>query len=156
MADVKYCEVLGFRIFADSPKDSVIDTLDTMSIFKTYVREPNGRSLGNILGHFDLIGWYLHNAGNDAMYTMHALLAICIQAAAGEGSKVEESVKKKLAEQAEIAKEKAERDADGWDLIGAGGVPKKPTREDFQPKPKQQSGGLGGALYTSGGAYLDV
>ncbi|GIZ39297.1 hypothetical protein CKM354_000268500 [Cercospora kikuchii] len=160
--DVKYCEQLGFYIFN---RGNIIDTLDTVDLFKQYMREPNPRSLGSILAHFNLAGWFLHNAGNDAMYTMQVLLAMCVKAASENGTeaeaqKVQENFEKRFEESMEIAKERAQGDAEGWDLVGEDvGVAKKPNQWDFQPKPKDPKGRdrqSGGGLYTMGGAPLDV
>ncbi len=42
-------------------------------------RESNPRSLGSILAELGIIGWNLHNAGNDAVYTLQAMIAIAIK-----------------------------------------------------------------------------
>ncbi|KAM3415550.1 putative nucleolar protein C2C4.08 [Cercospora zeina] len=160
--DVKYCEQLGFHIFDGR---NIIDTLDTVDLFKQYMREPNPRSLGSILAHFDLAGWFLHNAGNDAMYTMQGLLAMCVKAASENGTeaeaqKVQENLEKRFEESMEIAKERAQGDADGWNLVDQDvDVAKKPSPWDFEPKPRDPKGRDrhgGGGLFTMGGAPLDV
>ena len=52
----------------------------------TFHPEPNPRSLGNILYAFDQTAWHTHNAGNDAVYTLWAVLALSVGAAAQSGS----------------------------------------------------------------------
>lgn len=42
-------------------------------------REANPRNLGSILAELGITGWNLHNAGNDAVYTLQAMVAIAIK-----------------------------------------------------------------------------
>jgi hypothetical protein len=57
---------------------NVIDCLDSATLYRAWTREPQIRSLGKILLDFDIVGWNLHNAGNDAVYTIQAMLAVCV------------------------------------------------------------------------------
>lgn len=51
---------------------------------------PTGRSLGAVLNDLEISHTYLHNAGNDAVYTMQAMLALAIEARLEEVRQVEE------------------------------------------------------------------
>jgi hypothetical protein len=42
-------------------------------------RDSNPRNLGSILAELGIIGWNLHNAGNDATYTLQAMIAIAVK-----------------------------------------------------------------------------
>jgi len=42
-------------------------------------RDVNPRNLGTVLAELDIIGWNLHNAGNDAAYTLQAMVKIAIK-----------------------------------------------------------------------------
>lgn len=42
-------------------------------------RDVNPRNLGSILAELDITGWNLHNAGNDAAYTLQAMVKIAIK-----------------------------------------------------------------------------
>jgi hypothetical protein len=42
-------------------------------------RETNIEKLGSILAELGIIGWHLHNAGNDATYTLQAMIRIAIK-----------------------------------------------------------------------------
>ena len=42
-------------------------------------RETNPRNLGSILADLGIIGWNLHNAGNDAVYPLQAMIGIAIK-----------------------------------------------------------------------------
>jgi hypothetical protein len=62
-------------------QSSVIDTLDTANMYRVLTRDSNPRQLAILLAAFDIVGWNLHNAGNDAAYTLHIMLAIALRAA---------------------------------------------------------------------------
>ena len=53
-------------------------TIDTADIYRALAEENKDPALGIVLKHFDIIPWHLHNAGNDAAYTMLAMLAIAV------------------------------------------------------------------------------
>lgn len=54
--------------------------VDTMEMHQSWRNLPNGRSLSHILGDLDIPHSYLHNAGNDAAYTLQAMLALAVSA----------------------------------------------------------------------------
>ncbi|QIW95477.1 hypothetical protein AMS68_000995 [Peltaster fructicola] len=72
--DIKYCHQIGFSILNRS---SIIEVLDTAIMYRAFTKDNDQRSLGTIMLDFDLDAWHLHNAGNDAVYTMWALLGMC-------------------------------------------------------------------------------
>ncbi|KAK1824948.1 hypothetical protein LTR12_000743, partial [Friedmanniomyces endolithicus] len=76
--DITYLHSIGFSVLNRS---NLAEVLDTATMFKSYTRDNNATSLGKVLYHFDIDGWNLHNAGNDAVYTMQAMLAIAVKAA---------------------------------------------------------------------------
>lgn len=49
-----------------------------------------GRKLADILLQHDIAAWHLHNAGNDAALTLHALLAMAVEDARGNESEQEQ------------------------------------------------------------------
>ena len=155
--DINYLRKLGFSV---SNCSNIIDTMDTAAMFRAYTHDPNARSLGNVLYEFDLAGWNLHNAGNDAVYTLWAMLAICTKAASERGSpdaekKRTEQVEKRTEVAIEQAKEQVKDAVDGWDSPGDdGGVPVPPRHGNGVPKAPQ--GEKNRRLYTVGGAILDV
>lgn len=80
-ADIAYLRTLGTTVFDRAGDDSaplLLDALDTAKLFRTLWGDASPRSLGNILGEFGITGWYLHNAGNDARYTMEAIVQIVL------------------------------------------------------------------------------
>ncbi|OKL60357.1 hypothetical protein UA08_04098 [Talaromyces atroroseus] len=99
--DMHYLGILGCNIFSDnisshlfqqSPqysrnntrgqhqKPQFLDMLDTASMFQVLKRDINTRSLETVLNGVDIIGWNLHNAGNDARFTLEAMVRIIINA----------------------------------------------------------------------------
>lgn len=73
-ADVNFFLDLDVPLFKESEKGVFLDTVDTAELFRVSRQEMNVRSLGSILATFGITGWNLHNAGNDARYTMEALV----------------------------------------------------------------------------------
>jgi hypothetical protein len=67
LGDVRYLQQLGY----DPLKvENIIEAMDTATMYQAWQREMQPPSLGRILYYFDIIGWKLHNAGNDATYTV--------------------------------------------------------------------------------------
>lgn len=81
--DVKYLRNVGSTFLENHEASRIIDTVDTALLFRMWKREQHIRSLGNILTEFDVIPWYLHNAGNDARYTLEAMVHIALKAREG-------------------------------------------------------------------------
>lgn len=48
-------------------------------MWQSFKRDSNPRNLGSILAELDITGWNLHNAGNDAVYTLQTMIAISIK-----------------------------------------------------------------------------
>ncbi|MCJ1475032.1 hypothetical protein MMC13_003692 [Lambiella insularis] len=75
--DVKYLRDLGYDV---GNLSNLKDILDTAELYSALKREDQTASLGQVLLDLKLDGWNLHNAGNDAAYTMQAMIAIAIKA----------------------------------------------------------------------------
>ncbi|KAJ4992814.1 QDE-2-interacting protein [Stagonosporopsis vannaccii] len=128
LGDVRYLQHLGF----DPLKiDGLLEALDTAVMYRVWRRELNPTALGRILNDFDIAGFGLHNAGNDAVYTVQAMLAICVREAtmreSAELSSMRSSDKSaRLAAALEEAQQKANDEAAGWsdhEVDGDGGAP---------------------------------
>lgn len=143
--DIQYCHKLGFSVLG---RGNMLATIDTKAMYQAYTRDASPRGLGAIMSDFDFTAWHLHNAGNDAVYTIWAMLATCVQDAAERGTdeakkKLEERAQEKLNSAIEAAKERAKEDAEGWDLDEDEAL--------VRPVPPSASG-----HYTAGGAPLDI
>jgi DNA polymerase III alpha subunit (gram-positive type) len=75
-ADVSYLKSIGYDVHNLSNLEEVVDTA---LMWQSLKREPNPRNLGTVLAEIDIVGWNLHNAGNDAVYTLQAMIAISIK-----------------------------------------------------------------------------
>ena len=159
--DISYLRQIGFSL--SNYGNVIIDNIDTAQMFRAYCKEPEARSLGTMLNYFDLQGWYLHNAGNDAVYTLWAMLAICVKTAAERGTdaaaaREAQVLEKKRAEAIERAQERVNDELQGWEVDDDGGVPVPPAdaKPIFGPPRKENQVEGHRGLFTSGGAPLDV
>ena len=75
-ADITYLKSIGYDVHNLSNLHEVVDTALMWQALK---RELSPRNLGSILVDLDIHGWNLHNAGNDAVYTLQAMVRISIK-----------------------------------------------------------------------------
>jgi len=75
-ADISFLQTIGYDVHNLS---NLLETADTAFMWRYLKRESNPRNLGSILAELGIIGWNLHNAGNDAVYTLQAMIAIAIK-----------------------------------------------------------------------------
>jgi hypothetical protein len=73
--DIRYLHTLGFNAYDNK---SIREVLDTQLIYQALKDECNPRSLDSTLREFGILPMNLHNAGNDAVYTMQALIAMAV------------------------------------------------------------------------------
>lgn len=95
-SDIDYLRILGCNLFADrdctqrsfqrAPRDNfqnppprLIDCFDTANMFQVLKRDSHHRALDTVLNSLGIIGWNLHNAGNDARYTLEAMVRIILK-----------------------------------------------------------------------------
>lgn len=91
--DIRYLQQLGYNPLHAS---NLVEVLDTAALYRIYRREQLPTNLGTILYNFDMVGWSLHNAGNDAAYTLQAFLGIAVRDAMRRGDpKLEEEYKER-------------------------------------------------------------
>ncbi|KAF2280373.1 uncharacterized protein EI97DRAFT_430114, partial [Westerdykella ornata] len=101
--DMEYLKKIGFDALR---QDSVVDCLDSALLYRTWRQDPQITSLGKVLADFDIVGWNLHNAGNDAVYTMQAMLAVCVrESTIRAAAQTEVTLEPKAAEEAEEEEE---------------------------------------------------
>ncbi|KAK3670213.1 hypothetical protein LTR78_009868 [Recurvomyces mirabilis] len=168
--DVQFLHSIGFSVLN---RGNLTDTFDTAAMFKSLTKDVNPTSLGRILSNFDMMGWHLHNAGNDAVYTLQAMLAICIKDAMSHDEEEAVSQREAVNQQrtnvaVDAALERRADEMEGWDLPDGedGGVAIVPKEEDYESKKTKAARALHGpprpppvsarGLYTTGGAPLDV
>ncbi|KHJ34834.1 putative qde-2-interacting protein [Erysiphe necator] len=76
ISDIKFLRTVGYDVYT---LPNLFDMVDTALMYRALKREMNTRSLGVILTDMGITGWNLHNAGNDAVYTLQAMIAIAIK-----------------------------------------------------------------------------
>ncbi|KAL2814221.1 hypothetical protein BDW59DRAFT_154444 [Aspergillus cavernicola] len=78
-ADIQYLELANVHIVDEATGTSKFaDQIDTAASFQIIRGEIEARSLGAVIAELGMTGWNLHNAGNDARYTMQALVAMLV------------------------------------------------------------------------------
>ncbi|KAL5339144.1 hypothetical protein BJX70DRAFT_397923 [Aspergillus crustosus] len=78
-ADIQYLHLANVHVIEDSNGASKFsDRIDTAAAFQMIRGETEPRSLAYIIGELGMTGWNLHNAGNDARYTLQALVAMLV------------------------------------------------------------------------------
>ncbi|KAK3990635.1 good for full DBP5 activity protein 2 [Cladorrhinum sp. PSN332] len=75
-ADIKYLQTAGYNIYA---ANNVTDILDTKDLHKYALRTNDTGSLESVLRYLEIPSHHLHNAGNDAVYTLRAMLGLAVK-----------------------------------------------------------------------------
>ncbi|KAL9600572.1 MAG: hypothetical protein Q9219_003118 [cf. Caloplaca sp. 3 TL-2023] len=126
--DVQYFRKLGYDV---SNLSNLIEAIDTADLYRAWKHTQNPSKLGSVLVELELTGWNLHNAGNDAAYTLQALIGIAISARQSESTR-HTNVSSYITDRAETlereARDRAKEEADEWEAAdregGDGGAPK--------------------------------
>jgi hypothetical protein len=76
-ADVRYLSRLGFK---PNSQSTITKVFDIQHLYHALRCDQKNKqvSLDTVLTDLSIIGWNLHNAGNDAVYTMQALIGLCL------------------------------------------------------------------------------
>lgn len=74
--DIQYLSNIGVDI-ADLRR--VTRVLDSQGLHQVWRDLDNGRSLKTLLNDLGIASRYLHNAGNDAVYTLRAMIGVAIE-----------------------------------------------------------------------------
>ncbi|KAK4224151.1 good for full DBP5 activity protein 2 [Podospora fimiseda] len=75
-SDIKYLHTAGYDVRSAS---NVVDVLDTKHMHQYTARTNNNASLENVLRYLDVPYQYLHNAGNDAAYTLRVMVGLAVK-----------------------------------------------------------------------------
>jgi hypothetical protein len=92
-SDLQYLSMLKSKVFHKPPtvtypqplepenllRQYILESLDTANLYQVWKRETNITSLAKVLVGVERTGWDLHNGGNDARYTMEAMVGILIR-----------------------------------------------------------------------------
>lgn len=146
-SDINYLENLGYN-----PAEDIVDIIDTSDLANADGREIKQPGLSTLLLRYGIAAKHLHNAGNDAHYTLCVMLALAVNNFQNKRSPEEwanEKIKR-IKAAGEEAKAKAEAraalDMEGWSTSENDDVPHSalvPIREQ-RPKVAMESGPRGG------------
>lgn len=109
--DIKYLKGLGFDVIP-----MVADCIDTSDLWKATHRDARQSALSTLLLQQGIPAKYLHNAGNDAYYTLHAMIAIALVSSLTKKTpeEWEEEKNRRIEEAYAIARAKVCADLEGW------------------------------------------
>ncbi|ESZ98015.1 hypothetical protein SBOR_1546 [Sclerotinia borealis F-4128] len=119
-ADIRFLRQIGYEI----NNLQLHEGCDTTLMWRALKREVNPRSLAAILHEIGIAGWSLHNAGNDAVYTLQAMLGIACKHLVDRKTEIKEKDKLKKERISEAVKEAAElayEREQGWSSDGSDG-----------------------------------
>ncbi len=72
-ADIKYLTKVGFDVTR-----TISNYINTSDLYKTSRRDGRQSALSTLLLHYGIAAKHLHNAGNDASYTLRIIVAIAL------------------------------------------------------------------------------
>ncbi|KAK1781706.1 hypothetical protein QBC45DRAFT_38118 [Copromyces sp. CBS 386.78] len=75
-ADLKYIRMLGYDV---ASADNILEVVDTREMYQYLSRSNNATKLSNVCGYLDIPWKNMHNAGNDAVYTLQAMIGLAIE-----------------------------------------------------------------------------
>ncbi|GAB7339866.1 hypothetical protein MBLNU457_6399t1 [Dothideomycetes sp. NU457] len=134
-ADIAFLKQMGYDM---NTLSNLVEVMDTALLHRCLTQEVNPRSLGNVLADLDIAGWNLHNAGNDAFFTLEAMLAICVKDAQNWGNNEITEYQKKIVEERvaaakRLAEERTREEHEGWDRDEAddGGIANEPHADGW-------------------------
>ncbi|KAF1816100.1 hypothetical protein P152DRAFT_389261, partial [Eremomyces bilateralis CBS 781.70] len=121
--DLEYLQRIGYNPL--NLGNRILEIMDTIPLWKAHTRDPRGQGLASCLVEVQIAAWHLHNAGNDAVYTLQLFLGVAVREAAGRKSnpaldkwRRERSAARLESQMSELV-ERAKEEAEGWN-DGAG------------------------------------
>lgn len=75
-SDIKYLEIVGYNV---GEVKNVLEAVDTRQMHQYLVQSNNSGSLSAVLANLDISHRHLHNAGNDAVYTLQAMIGLAVK-----------------------------------------------------------------------------
>lgn len=74
--DISFLKTLGYSIYN---AENVLEIADTREMHQFVARSDDSRALGAVLNYLDIPSQHLHNAGNDAVYTLRAMIGLAVK-----------------------------------------------------------------------------
>ncbi|AEO69387.1 uncharacterized protein THITE_2119734 [Thermothielavioides terrestris NRRL 8126] len=75
-SDIKYLKLVGYHV---GDAKNVLEVVDTCKMHQYLIQSNNQSSLGAVLTYLDIPHRHLHNAGNDAVYTLQAMIGLAVK-----------------------------------------------------------------------------
>lgn len=110
-ADMKYLNELGFDVAR-----IIFDCIDTSDLYKASRREVRQSALSTLLLQYGIAAKHLHNAGNDASYTLRVMVAIALDHSQNRRNAEEWEIEKRNRMEAacKAARAKVSTEFEGW------------------------------------------
>ncbi|KAH6682101.1 hypothetical protein B0J14DRAFT_230794 [Halenospora varia] len=141
-ADVEYLRKIGYDVYN---LGNLLEEVDTAKMWQWVTKDHQPMNLVRILTEFDLPRWNPHNAGNDAVYTLQAMISIAVKHLVDEAKKREKKLKETKGGITEVVAGISEvtiKHGEGWSSNGDGsdgGAPIKPaTLTSKKPDPPKR------------------
>lgn len=110
--DIEYLKKLGL---GSCLSETLTDCIDTSDVYRTLMKESHQSALSDILIHYGITGRDLHNAGNDARYTLEAMLAMALDASTPKpAEQLQQETERRIERACHEAKTRAIADMEGW------------------------------------------
>ncbi|KAL8806831.1 MAG: hypothetical protein Q9182_001091 [Xanthomendoza sp. 2 TL-2023] len=138
--DIGYLRKIGYDV---STLSNIIEALDTADLYRAWKHHQNPTKLGSILLDLEIVGWNLHNAGNDAAYTLQALLGIAISSRNSPLTTSQSQLASRAQQLEREARDRAKEEAEEWavaDVEGGDGGPPKPLERFGWPQSSPPAG----------------
>lgn len=74
--DMKYFRALGYNVYNAT---NVLELVDTRHLHQYVTRSQDAASLTSVLCYLGIPHQHLHNAGNDAVYTLQAMIGLAVK-----------------------------------------------------------------------------
>lgn len=110
-ADMKYLTEVGFDVTR-----MISDRIDTSDLYKASRRDGRPSALSALLLHYGIAAKHLHNAGNDASYTLRVMVAIALDDSQNKKNAEQWEIEKgnRIEAACEVARAKVCADFEGW------------------------------------------
>ena len=110
-ADMSYLNELGFDVAR-----MIFDCIDTADLYKASRRDGRQSALSTLLLQYGIAAKHLHNAGNDASYTLRVMVAIALDDSQNRRNAEEWEIEKRNRMEAagKAAREKVCTEFEGW------------------------------------------
>jgi hypothetical protein len=93
--DLEYLKKLGFNVWGYM---HIIEIADTRYMYQYVKRSQDATALRSVLAQLDIPFRYLHNAGNDAVYTLRSMISLSVKKRLDSIAKAPKKVDRRLVE----------------------------------------------------------